>query len=269
MSAESKLNMLKELLAGMGSVAIGFSSGVDSTFLLQVAHEVLEERVLAITIKSSFTSEDEWIDALAFVEKNNIQHDVIHVDLNNIQNFTANPINRCYVCKKHLFYLLKEKAKKKGITYILDGTNKDDLSDYRPGYQALKELEVRSPLLEVGLTKEDIRYLSKEMGLATWEKPAFACLASRIPYGEAIDEAKLGRIQNCESYLFSMGFKQLRVRCHNELARIEVLPEDRFRFLEQGLMETITSKFQEYGFKYVTLDLIGYRCGSLNEGIIR
>lgn len=264
---EDRLNKLEEMLKEMDSVAVAFSGGVDSTFLLKVAADTLGDRAMAVTVKSSFFPEREFNEANQYIKGLDVRHVIINIDELEIEGFSQNPVNRCYYCKKELFLKIKDIARRYGMKAVVDGSNIDDLGDYRPGLQALRELGIMSPLRDAGLTKTEIRRLSRDMGLPTWDKPAFACLASRIPYGQQISKEKLRMIENAESTLMDLGFKQVRVRHHGEIARIEVAPEERSRFFDVELMDIIGERVKETGFKYVTIDLQGYRTGSLNEGI--
>jgi len=260
---KSKLKKLKNNLKEMRSVLIAFSGGVDSTFLLKVAYDVLGENAVAVTAASSTYPQRELEQAKEFTKTMGIKHVIINSEENEIDDFSKNPINRCYYCKKELFSKIKQIASEKHINYILDGSNIDDDADYRPGMKALKELCIVSPLIDVCLNKKEIRELSREMGLNTWDKPAFACLASRFPYGVEITRSKLEQVEKAESFLYNLGIKQFRVRYHNELARIEVL-KDEFQTIFEHSNE-IVKRFKELGFKYVTLDIEGYRKGSMNE----
>lgn len=267
MGLYEKLEILKNNIQKTGGLAIAFSGGVDSTFLIKVAHDVLKDNAIAITARSSTYPEREFDEAVKFVDGLGIKHIVIVSEELDIDGFSGNPVNRCYFCKKELFTKIWEVAGEHHIKFIADGANVDDLGDYRPGMTASKELQVVSPLKEAGLTKEEIRLLSKEMDLPTWDKPAFACLASRVPYGQEITREKLGMIERAEQYLMDAGFKQVRVRHHGEIARIEVTPVEISKFFDAELMKKIHSKLKEFGFSYVTLDLKGYRTGSMNEVI--
>lgn len=266
---DEKLVKLNEILKSMGSVAVAFSGGVDSTFLLKVAFDNLKDKVLAITASSSTFPEREMNEAIEFAKNIGANHMIIKSEELDIKGFAKNPQNRCYYCKRELFSKMKEIAAENGYEFVVDGTNADDTGDYRPGMAALKELGVRSPLLETGFTKADIRRLSKEMGLPTWDKPSFACLSSRVPYGQEITKEKLNMIEKSEQFLLDMGFRQVRVRHHGDIARIEVSPEERKKFFDLDLMDSVSEKLQEIGFKYVTLDLKGYRTGSMNEVLNR
>lgn len=265
MELQEKYNKLKESLKGMKSVLIAYSGGVDSTFLMKVAHEVLQDNVVAITARSSTYPEREFNEATKYAQEIGVKHKVIISEELDIKEFTHNPKNRCYYCKKELFGKLKNEAKELGMSYVLDGANLDDLGDYRPGMQAAKELGVKSPLKDAGLTKNDIRALSKELGLPTWNKPSFACLSSRFPYGNEITRPKLGMVEKAEEFLLGLGFRQIRVRHHGDIARIEVEPSEREKFFDIKVMDKISSELKKIGFVYVTLDLSGYRTGSMNE----
>jgi len=264
-----KLDALQAMLKSMNSVAIAFSGGVDSTFLLKVAHDLLGDRVIAVTASSSTYPERELRAALDFVTNTGIWHQVIIAEELNIEGFTDNPLNRCYLCKNELFSKIIKIADELDIKMVADGTNLDDGNDYRPGIKALSELGIISPLREAKMTKEDIRILSKEMNLPTWDKPSFACLASRIPYGQKISTEKLIMVDQAEQYLLDMGFQQIRVRHHGDIARIEVSPPERSRFMDVRLMDNVDEQFRQIGFAYTALDLKGYRTGSLNEHLIK
>jgi pyridinium-3,5-biscarboxylic acid mononucleotide sulfurtransferase len=265
MNSEQKFDKLKEILKELGSVAIAYSGGVDSTFLLKVSKDVLKDNVIAVTAKSSTYPEREFNEARKFVEQFEAKHIVIVSEELEIEGFAKNPINRCYFCKKELFSKVWEVAKENGINYVLDGSNFDDIGDFRPGMKAAKELSVVSPLKASELTKKDIRELSKRLNIPTWNKPSFACLSSRFPYGNQITVAKLGMVEKAEQLLMDMGFRQLRVRHHGDIARIEVASEERTKFFDANIMDKVGREFQGIGFKYVTLDLLGYRTGSMNE----
>jgi uncharacterized protein len=259
----SKLEQLKTNLKNMGSVAIGFSGGVDSSFLLKVAVDVLGDRVLAITVNSILHPKKEMSDSVKFAQNLNTHHIVVDIDIDELNFLKDNPENRCYFCKKHIFSKIKDIAIQENIPYVLDASNFDDLNDYRPGMKALERIGVVSPLIDVKLGKDEIRDLSKQMDLETWDKPAFACLASRIPYRVEITRSKLNQVENAELFLSSLGLKQFRVRHHDEVARIEVLKNDFQNLLKHS--DEIINKFKKLGFKYITLDIEGYRTGSLNE----
>ena len=263
--AFAKLERLRERLRVIGSAVVAFSSGVDSTFLLRVAHEELGERVVAVTIRSHTFPKRELDEASAFCRAEGVRHAVIDSEELNIPGFAENPPDRCYHCKRELFSKLLAFARENALAAVLEGSNLDDDGDYRPGRRAIQELGVVSPLHEVGLTKAEIRALSREMGLPTSDKPSFACLASRFPYGERITAGGLERVEKAEQWLLDAGFglTQLRVRSHDDLARIEVPSGDIPRLAARAA--EITAAFKELGFAYVTLDLRGYRTGSMNE----
>ena len=262
-----KLEALQEYLKDLGSVAIAFSSGVDSTFLLKVAHDVLGDQVIAVTAQSCSFPKRELEEAKAFCKKEGIKHIICESEELQIEGFSHNPKNRCYLCKHELFEKIGNIAKENNIKYVAEGSNMDDNGDYRPGLQAVAELHVKSPLRHVELTKQEIRDLSKEMGLPTWDKQSFACLSSRFVYGEEITESKLSMVDQAEQLLLDMGFHQLRVRIHGQMARIEVMPSEFLKLMEDANREKIVSEFKKIGFSYVTLDLQGYRMGSMNETI--
>ncbi|WP_416828908.1 ATP-dependent sacrificial sulfur transferase LarE [Ectobacillus polymachus] len=263
---EKKLQQLKHIIKGYEKLAIAFSGGVDSTFLAKVAQEVLGDNAMVITVQAPTLKNEELDDIIDFHQETGMKHEIFQLNQFNIKEFRENVPLRCYFCKTGVFENILKTAKKYGIHTVADGTNMDDLKDYRPGLKALGELGIVSPLKDAGLTKNDIRYFSKQYGLKTWNKPSSGCLATRIPYGEEITQEKLDRIDAAEKVLAKLGLKQLRVRYHdNQMARIEVSPKDREKFFDMKLMDTISAQFRQIGFTYTTLDMSGYRSGSLNE----
>jgi uncharacterized protein len=263
-TVDEKYQRLLEIITAQGSAAVAFSGGVDSSFLCYAAVAALGPRALAITVVSPMLpkSEIEWAKQAA--RKAGIEH--IFIEESEIDDEVAkNPRERCYFCKKIEFGGILAAAKERGIAAVLDGSNYDDLSDFRPGLRALSELRIISPLREAGLTKAEIRELSRRFALPTWDKPAFACLASRIPYGEEITKEKLARIEKAEDLLRSSGFRQFRVRSHGDIARIETAPEERRRFFDETFLDTVSRSLKALGFLYAAFELEGYVMGSLNR----
>lgn len=265
MHYNDKYENLREYIRSLESVAVAFSSGVDSTFLLKVAHDLLGAKAIAVTARSCSFPERELKEAIEFTKANGIKHIIIDSEELNIQGFSENPINRCYLCKSELFTKIKEVAGNEGLKEVIEGSNVDDMGDYRPGLEAIKELDVKSPLRKAGLTKEEIRLLSKELGLPTWEKQSFACLSSRFPYGESITPEKLKMVDEAEQLLLDLGFRQVRVRHHDTLARIEISEDAFVKIMDCDIRKQIFDRFKKIGFTYVSLDLVGYRTGSMNE----
>ncbi|MCR5592035.1 MAG: ATP-dependent sacrificial sulfur transferase LarE [Lachnospiraceae bacterium] len=261
---KNKLDELKTYIARLGSLAVGFSGGADSALLLAVAHEVLKDRVIAVTAKDASVPEREIGDAVSFCKERGIRHIIIAVDPMKNEQYRKNGPDRCYFCKRGIFAEIMRTAKENGISFSAEGSNMDDLGDYRPGLKAVEELGVKSPLRHARLSKSDVRTISKAMGLPTWSKPAYACLASRFVYGEEITEEKLAMIDRAEQFLIENGFAEERVRLHGKIARIEVPEKDIPRLASDDMRTAVYEKFREIGFSFVTLDMRGYRTGSMN-----
>jgi len=265
MDHKEKYNSLLEYLKDLGEVAIAFSGGVDSTFLVYAAREALGDKVLAYTVQSPYIPKWEIAEAREWISGIRVNHEIIEVAIP--ENIIDNPPDRCYLCKKQIFSLLRDEMQKQGIPYLLEGTNKDDEGDYRPGMKALAELDVLSPLRAVGFTKKEIRMVSRELGLPTWNKPAYACLLTRIPYDTKITPGELDRIEQGERNLFRLGFEGVRLRSHGNLARIEAQQEHFDQLNDIQMRRKITELLKSLGYTFVCVDLEGYRMGSYNQTI--
>ena len=264
---DAKFRQLEDLLRKIEGLLVAFSAGVDSTFLLKVAHSVLGQRAVALTASSPTAPPGELDAAKNFTRELGCRHIVI--DSHELANpsFSTNPANRCFFCKEELYTICRRQADQLGIVTVVDGTNLDDLNDHRPGLQAARQWGVRHPLVEAEMTKEEIRRYSRELGLPTWDKPSSPCLSSRFPYGTAINLERLNRVAVCEVFLKQNGFREFRVRYHGDLARIEVAQNEFDRLFDRVLRDAIVAAFKAAGFKYVSLDLQGYRTGSMNEAL--
>jgi len=265
MTLEEKLARLTEILKGTGGVLVALSGGVDSSFLAKAAKDALGDRAAAVTVTSQIHAAFEAREAVDVARLIGIRHFLVEVDALAVPGLAENPPERCYICKQQILGTLLEIAKREGLPLVVEGSNASDTGDFRPGMKAVKELGVRSPLAEAGLTKADIRELSCRMGLPTWSKPSYACLASRIPYGERITEEKLRQIERAEDYLRGKGYLVCRVRHHGKLARLELSPDEMRRFVAEEDFDAVAKSIKAFGFAYVALDLEGYRTGSLNE----
>lgn len=267
MDTNEKYEKLKEILKDLGSVIVALSGGVDSTFLLKVASDVLGNRCVAATAISNIYPSWEIREAGEIARELGVEYVTMDVNpLDDVKGFTSNPVDRCYICKKSIFSKLLEYSESAGIKYVADGTIADDMGDYRPGLKAISELGIVSPLLMAGLTKKEIRQLSRELGLNTYDKPSFACLATRIPYNEEINVTKLGMIDRAEEFIMSKGIRNVRVRCHGDgmIARIEVEKNDVSKFIDEDFRNAIDQNLKDFGFKYVAIDLSGYKTGNMN-----
>ncbi|MGA3206219.1 MAG: ATP-dependent sacrificial sulfur transferase LarE [Syntrophales bacterium] len=261
----SKVESLEKILSDMRSVLIAYSGGTDSTFLLKIAANVLGDKAIAVTASSETYTPQELREAKKNAEVIGAQHIIVYTDELNDPNFSSNPPDRCYYCKRELFTKLTELAKRHRLNSIIDGSTRDDEMDFRPGMRAVAEFGIKSPLKDAGFTKEDIRTLSKEMNLPTWDKPPLPCLSTRFPYGTQITKEKVLRVGRAEEFLAGFGIRQLRVRDHGNIARIEVLRADMPIFLDEEISNVIVEKFKALGYSYIALDIQGYRMGSMNE----
>ena len=262
---KAKEKRLEEILAQAGSIAVAFSAGVDSSYLAYTAHRVLGDRMAAVTVNAPSFPARELEESVQFCKEYGIKQVICDIDQLAVSGFRENPPDRCYHCKKAIFGIIRQTAEQNGITCIAEGSNTDDVSDYRPGLKAIDELGVISPLRMAGLSKSDIRTLSKEAGLDCWDKPSFACLATRIPYGDEITSEKLRMTELAEQRLFEHGFTQFRVRVHGDTARIELPQEDMPRILDTDIRSDVNGYFTQLGFRYISLDLGGYMTGSMNR----
>ncbi|KPJ62877.1 MAG: potassium ABC transporter ATPase [Planctomycetes bacterium DG_23] len=265
MTLEEKEKRLKEIIKGLESVVVAYSGGVDSTLVLRMCRDVLGEKVLAVTARSETYPSVELEEAKEMAHSLDVEHRVIETEELAVPGFSHNPPDRCYWCKKELFQKLRTLAREQGYKNVVDGANYEDGSDFRPGLRAGQELGVVSPLKEAHFTKAEVRNLSRRLGLSTWDKPSYACLASRFPYGDEITREKLKRVARAEQFLREAGLRQFRVRAHGDVARIEVAKEHLGALLESPLRERLIASFKELGFIYIALDLEGYRSGSMNE----
>lgn len=264
---DKKYQDLRDILLSLGSALIAYSGGVDSTLVLRIARDLLGDRVLAITAKSPVYPSEEIEQAKAITRDMGIAHKIIETHELSNPKFVTNPKDRCYWCKRELFAELRNIARDNNLNYVLDGTNFDDQNDFRPGMRAANEFEVRSPLKEAALTKEDIRAVSKRLDLPVWDKPSLACLASRFPYGTKITQENLIKVEKAERFIREFGITQIRVRHHDRIARIEVMECDMGKLLEGNMRGKVSSYLKKLGYSYVVIDLEGYRTGSMNEAL--
>ena len=269
LNIDEKYEKLKSIIKEMGEIVIGYSGGVDSAFLLKVAKDVLGDKVLGVLATSPTYPSREYKKAEETAKQIGVKIEIIETKETDDLKFKENPINRCYYCKKELFGKIVEIAEVKSFKNMVDGSNADDLKDYRPGMKALKERGIRSPLQEAGLTKSEIRELSKRLNLPTWNKPALACLSSRFPYNVSIDTEKLKMVDEVENYLYDEGFINIRARHYDSTVRIEVSPEEINKFFDEKTRKRIVQKIKDIGYTYITLDLEGYRQGSMNEVLLK
>ncbi|MDR3049539.1 MAG: ATP-dependent sacrificial sulfur transferase LarE [Elusimicrobiota bacterium] len=265
MDISQKEQKLREYISSCGNAAVAFSGGVDSTFLLKVSHDILGDKTIAITARSCSFPQRELNETIAFCKKEGVKHIIVDSEELDIEGFSRNPINRCYLCKSELFSKIQDIAVQNKIDNIFEGSNMDDNGDFRPGLKAIAEKGIKSPLRFAQLNKEEIRTLSKELGLSTWNKQSFACLSSRFPYGEEITPEKLSMIDKAEQFLLDMGIRQVRVRMHNNLARIETDESGFSLICALQNRKKVHDEFKKIGFTYITMDILGYRSGSMNE----
>jgi len=264
---DAKFQRLTQLLGESERLLVAFSAGVDSTFLLKAAHMAIGARAIALTAASPTVPPGELDAAKNFAESLGCRHIVLDSHELTNPSFSQNPVNRCFFCKDELYRISRAEADKLGIETIVDGTNLDDLKDHRPGLKAADEWGVRHPLVEAEMTKDEIRRYSRELSLPTWDKPSSPCLSSRFPYGTEINPQRLKQVGNCELFMKQLGFREFRVRYHGDLARIEVSQHEIDRLFDKSIREAIVKKFKEVGFNFVSLDLQGFRSGSLNEAL--
>ena len=269
MNLHEKYKNLKNIIKDYGNLAVAFSGGVDSAFLLKTAFDVLGDRVMAVTARLCFCPDRELKEAIEFCEKEKIRHIFCDVEILESEAIAQNPTNRCYLCKNEILNKIKQAVEPFDIKYIAEGSNADDSKYYRPGFQAVTEHKIKSPLKEAGLSKSEIRELSKELGLPTWNKQSYACLASRFVYGDKIIAEKLVIIDKAEQFLIDLGFSQIRVRIHGSIARIEINPDEFAKIIKPEISRKIYAELKLLGFSYVTLDLLGYRFGSMDEEILK